>query len=206
MGLFDAIADGLGLNKGKATKQAAVKNQGVIDDLEALGTSYLTDARGITSDYLDYGKTGATAYADALGLNGADAATAAQEKFTASPGYQFSLDQGLQALQRLGASQGRMQSGNTDIDLLKYGVNAANSEWGSYLDRLGGFTGIYGTGVAADTGALGNLTDFAGNIASGRTSANNQYASGKEAGQGAWLDPLAAMGKMAGNLMGYGGF
>lgn len=206
MGLFDAIADGLGLNKGKATTKAGRQNMGVLDNLETLGTGYLNDARGITSEYLDYGKTGADAYSDALGLNGAEGSAAAQERFTTSPGYQFALDQGLQGIQRLGASQGRMQSGNTDIDLLQYGVGAANDEYGSYLDRLGGYQGVYASGVGADTGALGNLTDFGSSVASARMGANNQVASGKEAGQGSWLDPLAALGKVVGGFMGYGGF
>ena len=206
MGFFDAIADGLGLNKGKATTKAAQQNMGVIDDLETLGTGYLTDARGITSDYLDYGQTGANAYSDALGLNGAEGSAAAQERFTTSPGYDFALEQGLQGIQRLGASQGRMQSGNTDIDLLKYGVGAANDEWGRYLDRLGGYQNVYASGVAADTGSLNNLTDFGSSVASARMGANNQVAGGKEAGQGSWLDPLMAVGTLAGKSFGYGGF
>lgn len=206
MGFFDMIADGLGLNKGNATTAAAKKNMGVIDDLEALGTGFLNQNTATTADYLTYGKTGADAYSDALGLNGAAGAAAAQERFTTSPGYQFALDQGLQGIQRLGAAQGRMQSGNTDIDLLKYGVGAANNEWGNYLDRLGGYQNIYASGVDANTRAVGDQVGFAESVASGRMGANNQRAAGKEAGQGAWLDPLMSIGTLAGKSFGYGGF
>lgn len=203
---WTGVGDFLGLNKGNATEDAAKKNMGIINALDTKGTGYLTEAKDLNTDVMNLGKQGATLYADAMGLNGAAGSANASGAFTTQPGYDFGLDQGLQAIQRLGSSQGRLQSGNTDIDLLQYGVKTANDEYGSWLDRLGGYNGMYERGTGAVTGSLGDLTDFAGTIAGGKTSANNMKAQGQEAGQGWGLDLLSNVAGIAGSAMGYGGF
>ncbi len=195
-----------GLNQGGDTIATAKKNQGLINQLDTTGTDYLTQAQGITNDYLNLGKTGATTYANAMGLNGADAAQSVQDNFTTSPGYQFSLDQGLQALERRNAMGGRLDSGQNSIDLLQYGTNAANSEWGNYLDRLGGYNNMYTQGVGASTKSLGDLTTFKEGITTGLIDTNNQKLEGKNANSAGAGNLLGTVASLGGKLMGYGGF
>lgn len=205
-GIFDTIGDWLGLNKGKATIEAAGQNKKIINQLGSTGRPIIQGIQDTTGDYLDYGKGGATLYADALGINGPEAAAAARESFTTSPGYQFGLDQGEQALMRRGSALGQLQSGQTNIDLLQYGVKAANDEWGNWLNDLGGFTDIYGNGVQADNTAAGLGLDFESGLSSAYMGANNQKAAGKEAGQGAMLDAFSTLAGIGGKAFGYGGF
>lgn len=203
---LDDIGDFLGLNRGKATVKAAEQNKDVLGQLGDTGRPIIQGIQDTTSGLLDLGKSGATTYADALGLNGAGGNASALEKFQAGPGYQFGLDQGLQALQRSASSQGRLQSGNTDIDLLQYGVGAANNEYGNWLSNLSGYNGMYEGGVDRSNAAAGLGLDFESGLSSGFMGANNQVASGKEAGQGAGIDLLSSIAGIAGNAMGYGGF
>lgn len=188
----------LGLNQGDPLLDAAKKNTGLINDLDATGTGYLNQAKDITGDYLNLGKAGANAYANATGVNGPEGNAAALANFQAGPGYQFGLEQGEQALMRRGSALGRLQSGQTDIDLLQYGVKAANDEWGNYVNRLGNYNSMYGNGVGAAAGALGNLTDFKTGITSNLISANNQTAEGESTNN-------AGMGQLFGNVLGIGG-
>lgn len=196
----------LGLNQGDPLLDAAKKNAGLINQLDTTGTGYLNEAKGITGDYLNLGKTGANAYANATGVNGPEGNAAALANFQTGPGYQFGLDQGLQALQRTASSQGRLQSGNTDIDLLQYGVKAANDEWGNYVDRLGGYNNMYGAGVGAATKSLGDLTSFKSGITSDLISSNNQRAEGEATNNAGWGNLLGNVANIAGKFMGYGGF
>jgi hypothetical protein len=196
----------LGLNQGDPLLDASKRNTGLINQLDTTGTGYLNQAKDITGDYLNLGKSGANAYANATGVNGAAGNAEALANFQAGPGYQFGLDQGLQALQRTASSQGRLQSGNTDIDLLQYGVKAANDEWGNYIDRLGGYNNMYGAGVGAATKSLGDLTSFKSGITSDLISANNQRAEGETTNNAGWGQLAGNVANIAGKFLGFGGF
>jgi hypothetical protein len=47
--------------------------------------------------------------------------------------YGFSLDQGLQALDRTHAAAGNLSSGNADTDAMKYATGLAGQTYGNYL-------------------------------------------------------------------------
>ena len=205
-GIFDTIGDWLGLNKGKATIAAAGENKNLINQLGQTGRPIISGIQDTTGDYLDLGKSGAGLYADALGVNGADGSARATGAFQTSPGYQFGLEQGEQSIMRNNSALGRLQSGNTDVDLMRYGVGAANSEYGDWLGRLSGYNGMYGNGVQADATSAGLGLDFESGLTSGLLGANNQKAAGKEAGQGALLDTIGSIAGIAGKAFGYGGF
>lgn len=95
--------------------------------------------------------------ANALGLNGAAGNEAATGAFQAGPGYQFALDQGLEALNRNAASRGMLSSGNNTQDILKYSQGLANQEYGNWQDRLGQFSGMGLNAAAGQTGRQGAL-------------------------------------------------
>lgn len=116
------------------------------------GTTAATDAFApLTTLAGNYG-AGANAYYDALGLNGPEGVARARGMFQAGPGYQWQVDQGLDAINRSRNARGMLNSGNTDIDALRYGQGLANQEWGAHLGRLGGFLPLelQATGAAAE--------------------------------------------------------
>lgn len=219
--MFDFLGDLLGLNQGDPLKEASSLNKKVIGRYDKQGNQIIDAADDRAGGYLEQvmglyqpyaGATGM--YADAVGLNGADGSARAQNAFTTSPGYDFSLNQGLQALERRASSMGSYQSGGTSAGILDYATGRANQEYGSWLDRLGGMSN---TALSGQSGALNNLANLAtgtgqqrlglaGDVASGYMAANNQFAEG----EGANKKGIAGLGgtlfNMAGKAMGWGGF
>lgn len=135
---------------------------------ENRATRYITSGRDAALAELDpYATAAAPAaglYSDAIGLNGGAGNDRAVAAFQTGPGYQFQMDQGMQALQRLNASRGRLDSGNTMIDAMGFAGGLANQEYGNWLDRLqgqqefgagiaGGRAGIY-TGTGSELGSM----------------------------------------------------
>lgn len=179
-----SIGDFLGLNKGKATTSAAQQNQGLLSDLANTGNANLNQAKDLTFGQLGQVQNGATMYQNALGLNGQAGNTAASSAFTTDPGYQFSQDQGINALMRTAAARGDVGGGGLSTDLAGFVTNGANQQYGNWLSQLGNFQSQLPGATSQATGSLGDLTNFAGDIASGNMAANNQAAAGTEAGQG----------------------
>lgn len=206
MSFLEGLGDFLGLNKGKATSEAAKKNKGLIDTLAPVGRDIIGGIQDTTGDYLDLGKSGAGLFADAMGLGGDAGYGRATEAFHTGPGYEFARDQGLQAVERLGSKYGRANSGNTDLDMLRYATGYADQSFDDWLNRLSGYNGMYGQGVSMDNAAAGLGLDFETGLTSSYMGANNQKAAGKEAGQGAGLDMLGTIAGIAGKFMGGGGF
>lgn len=207
-----SLGDLLGLNKGKGTIAAAEANKGIIDEFAPQANRIINrgdrGARGYLEQIL--GLTGmgdgSTLYADALGVNGAEGAGRAREAYTTSPGFNFALDTGLQALDRGNAARGRFSSGNAEGDTIDYATGLASRDYNSWLANLTG-------GVDRATGALGDLATLTGNttnqklgtagdIASGYLNVNNQTAAGQEAGQGAIWDLLGNVAGVAGSAFG----
>lgn len=82
------------------------------------------------------GASGASAYGDATGANGSAGYANAVKNFQANPGYQFALDQGLQAIDRGAASRGMLTSGNTLNAEQQYGTGLANQAYQQYVQNL----------------------------------------------------------------------
>ena len=210
--MFDWLGDILGLNKGKATIDAAAQNSTVLTNLGNQQNSVIDAGDAQQRGYLEQilGLTGmgngSTLYADALGVNGADGSTRAQDAFKTSPGFDFNMNTGLQALDRRRAASGGFSSGGADLDTLTYSQGLASQDWNNWLGNLTG-------GVDRASGALGDLATQAGgtmatrlglndSLASGRLNVNNQTAAGKEAGQGSAWDFLGNVAGVAGAAFG----
>jgi hypothetical protein len=110
--------------------------------------------------------------------------------FTESPGYQFQLDQGTQAIERSAAARGGLQSGNTLAAATEYATGLADTTFNNYLAQV---MGLQNQGVdftqanmATQYGAnVGNLLTGQGEArASGTTGAANSLI----AGAGAFTD------------------
>jgi len=99
--------------------------------------------------YQESGVKANAAYTDAVGLNGAEGRARAMDAFRTMPGYEFTRDQGMDAIMRSAAARGGLASGNTSVDLMKYATGYADQTFGNYLDRLhrtvqGGHTAAQG--------------------------------------------------------------
>lgn len=116
-------------------------------------------AIGYYEPYNDAGLNGLDMLQNALGLNGAQGNAAATSAFQANPGYQFSMDQGLQALDRSAAARGLLNSGNQSTDVLNYATGLANQEYGGWLSNVGGLSQL---GMTAAQGMAGEQNTLAG--------------------------------------------
>ena len=87
----------------------------------------------------------------------------AMEQFQASPGYQFRLDQGMDAIQNSAAARGQLGAGNTLKAIQGYGQGLASEEFNNYTNRLSALAGV-GQTAATNLGTLGaNAAGQAGN-------------------------------------------
>lgn len=130
-------------------------------------------ALGSNEAYVPYQASGGAALAmlgNALGLNGASGTATAQGTFQAGPGYRFSVDQATDEAARKAASLGMTASGNTLDAITRLSSNLANTEYGSWLDRL---TGQQNVGLQANNAVSGNNA----------TAAGFQYGAGSTGGQ-----------------------
>lgn len=154
-----------------ATSKANAISQATID--EARG-NYGT-GKANYQPYIDQGTTGLNTYADILGVNGTDAQNAAKSTFTASPGYQYSLEQGLRGVDAGAASKGMLRSGATIKAEQTLGNNLANQDFSNYLTRLSTLAGYGLSGAQGQT----NETATYNNLLTGQSSSQqNTLTSG----------------------------
>lgn len=106
------------------------------------------------SPYRDGGLQGLSAYMDSLGLNGRSGNQRSLMAFQEGPGYQFQMNQGVQARDRSAAARGGLMSGGQLKALTEFGQGLANQEYGNYQGQLQGLAGM-GQNAAAQTGQFG---------------------------------------------------
>lgn len=225
---------GGGAEQEAAQKDIAAANQYQGQGLGALQTGYTTGSQAINSaigGYQPLANLGAT-YASgaptlmgALGVGTPDQVAAARSAFTASPGYDYSVGQGLQALARQNPNMS--QSSNAQINATTLGQNLANQDYQQWVNNLmqtGGMginaTGTAAAGQAGQYDALANLasqyaqnqTGVYGNTMSTTVGANNLQAAGEAAGAknllnaglsiaGMVMNPLGSLGSGAGSTL-----
>jgi hypothetical protein len=124
-------------------------------------------ANAVLAPYSDTGVKSNTRTADLLGLNGQPAADTAMSSFQASPGYQYSVDQGLRAVDAGAAAKGMLRSGATLKAEQTLGSNLADQDFGNYITRLNSLSnfGITAAGgqASTDTSAAGQQASIYGN-------------------------------------------
>lgn len=118
---------------GTRTAQDYLKSgaDAAIGTLNAGGGAYVP-LNDLAGDF----RRGSTLAADALGINGADGNARAVSAFQAGPGYDFQMSQGLDAINRARNARGMANSGNTDVDALKFGQGQANQSYQQWLTNL----------------------------------------------------------------------
>lgn len=130
---------------------------------------------------------GTSLYLDALGVNGADAAARARDSFTASPGYNYQVDQALEAINRRRAAGGMLNSGNADTDALTTASGLASQEYNTWLGNL---QGLINPELSATTSAASGRAGVATNLANLESQTGQSKAS-TEANRGSMLANLA---------------
>lgn len=112
---------------------------------------YLQDALG---GGIQQGGQAGSAIANMLGLNGSGAQNQGFNNFRNSTGYQFGMDQGMQAITGGAATKGLLNSGSTLKGLNQFGQQFANSQYGDYMNQLQGLqgAGLQGAGVLSSAG------------------------------------------------------
>jgi hypothetical protein len=142
-----------------------LQQQGQQQSLTALGQANqqaqnaVNEAIGYYEPYYDAGVNSLTMLGNALGLNGAQGNAAATNAFQASPGYQFTLDQGIGALDRSAAARGLLNSGNQTGDVLNYATGLANQDYNNWLSGVGDLSQL---GMTATQGMAGEQNTLAG--------------------------------------------
>ena len=151
----------------------------------------LAQSRADLSPWTTSGGSANTATGDLLGLNGPDAATTAMGNFQTSPGYQFSRDQGLRAVDAGAAASGFARSGAALKAEQTFGTGLADQEFTNYYNRLFdlsklGESAAAGSATATGSAAQGQAqtdlslgsaqTSIYGNAAQGVGNAVQNYA------------------------------
>jgi len=97
----------------------------------------------IGNNYLDPLQDTQGMLSDAQGLNGAEGVGRARGAFQAGPGYEFMLDQGLDAITRNANAGGMLASGNMLRESQQFGSGLANQEWQNWMKNLQGRESLY---------------------------------------------------------------
>jgi hypothetical protein len=219
-----------------ATKSAANTQAGAARDAAQLQNDQWQQTQGNMKPYLDLGTSSISPLLKAMGYNatqngdgtwsynGTDSSNPLMQRFAAptaaeaeaSPGYQFTLQQGLKATQNGAAARGLGTSGaalkgastyatgladSTYNDVYQRALNTFNTNYKSASDNVNRLTGLVGSGqnAAGGLGALGAQTSA--NIGNTITSGANASAAGTIGSANALTGALGSVGN---NAMLYG--
>jgi hypothetical protein len=144
--------------------------------------------------YIQSGDAANTALQGFLGLGGSAAASqAALNDYLGSTGYQFNLDQGLDAAESNAASKGMLNSGSTLEALDNYGAGVAD-QYGQQYE--GDLAGVVNTGAGAANALAGQGENYASQVSANNNSAaaasGNAFLSGSTAANGLIGNALSA--------------
>jgi hypothetical protein len=175
----------------KAAKQAAEAERRAQEQALALQREQFAYAKEQNAPY------------QAIGLAGLNALRDPNANFTASPDYQYRVNQGLGAINENRLARGMFQSGATGKALTQYGQREGSNEFGNWYNRQMGLVGVGQGGVGNAQSAGSQYAVNAGNIYGnmGQIQANryntlgniqaNQFGMLSGAAQGAIGSPFA---------------
>ncbi|MGL4648826.1 MAG: hypothetical protein ACRC1H_05415, partial [Caldilineaceae bacterium] len=152
-------AAGVNAATGQATNEVRQGTQQAV----GLAQGGTTQALGYLDPYRAGGAADYGALRDAVG-----------SEFTASPGYEFAVGEGINAIDRAASARGLLNSGARLQELTRYGTGVANQEYGNWLSRLQGLAQM-GQGAA---GASAGIAQQGGNTAAGLTAQGANTAAG----------------------------
>lgn len=157
--------------------------------------------------YGNYGQgEGRSVGAPQSALDNGQTVTNAENAFKAyqdSSGYQFRMNQGMDALNTGYAGRGLLNSGAARKSALEYGQNLGSAEFGNYLGYLGNQQGVGLSGASALAGVGQNYVNSvsANNNSAGSAAANAALAKGT-ANANMWGGIAGAAGNVFGSSFG----
>jgi hypothetical protein len=181
-----------GYQAGKAADQSAAASQAAIDEQRR----QFDLTRGDFAPYREAGARG-------LGLyeQGVSQVPSAQDVM-AQPGYQFGMDQGMNALQRQIAAHGGRNSGAAQKAATRYGTDYAttkyNDAWAKRNDRLAQLGALAGIGQAATSSTAGSGMNSANAISGLIQNQGDTRAGGTLAQGNIWGNTANAIGALYG--------
>lgn len=106
--------------------------------------------------------------------------------FTGTPGYDFRVNEGTNAVQSLASARGSLHSGRTMEALNRFGQGIASEEYGGYMNRLRDLMGVgqSAAGQTADSGynamqgMMGGLSNYGSAQAAGSIGMANALTQG----------------------------
>ena len=115
----------------------------------------------------------------ATAMEGGGAAGPDNSAFFRSPGYEFRLQEGIDALDKSASARGKLGSGGLQRELVNYGQGLATAEFNSYANRLASMAGL-GQTATGGTSNLGSNT--AGQVGRQSASLGETVMAGGQAG------------------------
>lgn len=174
-----AAALGGGFMSSNASKNAANKQQTSAAQALQLQRDEFNQSQANLQPWMTAGGNSLAQLQRALGIGGGGMDTSS---FVASPGYNFQMQQGLDATTNALSRSGGANSGNTLKALTQYGQGVANQGWQQYLQNLMQQSGAGQNAAAGLGGFAANYANSAGNL---MTQAGNAAASGIVGGSNA---------------------
>jgi len=221
VGAIGAIASvGGGLLQAGAARSAARSQEAAANRQIELQREIYDDTTQRFQPFVQGGRSGWDAYLFEMGLGdrptfgaAADGTGGTQFRgFQATPGFQFQMDRGMDAIQSSAAARGGLMSGATMQASQQFGNDLGNMEYTNYLNRLAGVgqSGQAAAGNQANAGAnfatnAGNALGSIGNAqAAGAIGAGNAISGGIQNIMGS-LGYMQGFGGGIGGARGFGG-
>lgn len=198
-----SVAGGVAAGKG-AAKAAAIQQQTSREQMQFAQNMYDKTAATYAPD-ITYGNRASDAISNLLGIGngGTAAATQAQQdafkNWRDSTGYQFNLNQGLNAINSNAYAQGAGNSGATMKALQDRGNQVADTYFGNYLSQLGGQQAVGMQAKGAMAGQGNNLVNA--QQVSSQKAADAAGAAAVRNGE-LWGSIISGLSKQAGGYLG----
>lgn len=208
------VGVGTSIASAKATKDAAktsaASSQAIADESVALQREMADQQR---SDFAPWREAGETALAQLQSGIDSGAFTVGNVDVTQDPGYQFRMDQGVEALDKSAAARGRLLSGAQQKGVTDYAQNVASNEYANAYAReanqkanqynmLSALSQGGQSSAAGQAQASSNLASQSSNTLSGLSTdlSNTAYASG-QARAGAYQGAATSVNQAAQNWL-----
>ena len=173
-----------------ASSNASSAAQNAANQNNALESQIYNQNSANEQPYIQSGDKAETALNGFLGLGGDPAATqAAFNNYLNSTGYQFNLNQGLDAAEQSKASAGMLNSGSTLKALDAYGTGLADQYGQQYVGNL---QNEVSTGAGATNALAGEGENYANAVSSNNNSAASTSANAGLAGANALTGVLGS--------------
>jgi hypothetical protein len=160
-----------------------------------------TTLGNVTGIYGAQTSAGNNAFNALQGLQGGTTTPASYANFENSPGYQYAISQGTQAIQRQAAATGQGYTPNTEAAVGQYVTGTASQNYNNYVSQLLSTAQL---GSAGNQGLASANTTIGGNISQLMQSEGQAQAGGVAGSAGAVSSVLGGVGSGISNLLGGG--